>query len=470
MKNRMFKNLSKRLAAAAIVGLAVALPVASSAAETVKLESSLGVANYTAGDTTYKHAVDAKYDQVVKLQVYYHNTENPGSGKVANNLTVKINIPSGAGKAQTVTSKVSADNANTVNSAATVNLSDSTAYLQYIPGSAVWKHNTGTNADVHYVETKISDDVVTNGSGLRLEDEKPCFNFAATVTVFARVMTPGVTITKQVEKANETGKYATSNTANPGDVLKYKITYKNSGNTNQNKVVIRDSLPVKMSLVPNTTYLYNATNPNGVLYKSDNITHGGIVIGDYVPGGIAYVTFEVKMPTEDQLQCGATTFTNVGVARPEGMNEYYNVAKTTTNKQCATPGASYVCKAFDVTVNNASKTVTISKFQTQQTNATFKNAVIDWGDGTDTLTTDAPVGKSHQYSANSFTVTATVHFTANGKDVTTTCAKSGSFTTPTTPGELPHTGAGQVFGLFGAITVAGAVAHRLFLSRRLARR
>ena len=42
-------------------------------------------------------------------------------------------------------------------------------------------------------------------------------------------------------------------------------------------------------------------------------------------------------------------------------------------------------------------------------------------------------------------------------------------TTKTTPKALPNTGAGQVFGLAGAAVVAGAVASRLFLSRRLSR-
>src|SRR5690348_1594973 len=96
------RRLRKKLMAIAILLLAIAFPVASMAAPTVKLESSLGVANVTKGDTKYAHSVSASYDQVVKLQVYYHNTELPDSGKVAKDLTVKINIPSGAGKTQTV--------------------------------------------------------------------------------------------------------------------------------------------------------------------------------------------------------------------------------------------------------------------------------------------------------------------------------------------------------------------------------
>jgi hypothetical protein len=34
---------------------------------------------------------------------------------------------------------------------------------------------------------------------------------------------------------------------------------------------------------------------------------------------------------------------------------------------------------------------------------------------------------------------------------------------------LPSTGPGEVVGLFAGVTILGALAHRLFLSRRLAR-
>ncbi len=467
--SRMFKKLSaKKLASAAIVALAIAFPAVSIAAQTVKLESSLGVANVTAGDTAYKQSVNAGYDQVVKLQVYYHNTELPDSGKVADNLTVKINIPSGAGAVQTVSSRVSADNANTVTSTATINLAGTGAYLQYIPGSANWKHNTGTNDNVHYVETPISDAVVTSGAGLRLENEKPCFNYSATVNVLARVMIPAVQVTKQVQKATESGKWAKTNTADPGDVLKYMISYKNNGNTTENNVVIRDSLPTSMTLVPNTTVLTNSTNKNGVLITSNNITHGGIVIGSgYQPGSTAYIVFQVKLPAADALPCGVTKFTNVGVAQPQGMNEYYDSAVTTVTKVCAnTP--SYACTALNVT-KVGGRQVTLGVTYTATNGATFKNVSYEFGDGTAPLVTDKTSSVLHTYAKDGeYALVATVRFNVNGSDTTSACEAKVVFTTPGTPGTpttLVNTGAGDVVGLFAATTAAGAVAHQV-VSRR----
>jgi uncharacterized repeat protein (TIGR01451 family) len=480
--SRLFNNLPKRLIAGAIVALAIALPAASFAADTVKLESSLGVANVTAGDTTFKPAVAASYDQVVKLQVYYHNTELPDSGKVAQNVRVKINIPTGSGTTQNVTSAVSADNASTINSTATINLNRADAYLQYIPGSAVWKHNTGSNTNINYVETKISDDVVSSGAGLRLEDEQPCFNFSATVTVLARVTVPGVTINKQVRLKGSTA-WATSITANPGETVQYMISYKDTGNSDQNNVVIRDNLPPKVTYVPGTTMLKNTTNPNGVLYNSDAVTTNGINVGNYNPGGAAYVLFDAKLPSEDQLTCGANQFRNVGIAKPEGMNEYYNTADVNINKTCnETPKTPvYSCDLLTLTKGD-NRTVTAKVNYTATNGATLKTVKYNFGEGEKSVITTDKTSQSYTYGADgNYAVTATLTFTV--KDATVTgvtsqsCSQNVTFTTttppvvtpPTTPTVLPNTGAGNVIGLFAGAVVAGTIGYRLFLSRRLSR-
>ncbi|MEO6513892.1 MAG: hypothetical protein ABIR37_04375 [Candidatus Saccharimonadales bacterium] len=477
--SRIFNNLPKRLAAAAIVALAISLPAIGLAADTVKIEGAFGVANVTAGDTTYKSAVNATYDQVVKYEVYYHNQEQPDSGKVAQNLNVKIALPSAAGKVQTATATIKADNSNTISKTATVNLDRADAYLQFIPGSAVWKHNVGTNDNVNVQETKISDAVVN--SGLTLENEKPCYNFAATVTVLARVMVPGVKVTKQVEKATESNKWAKTNTAAPGETLKYKIGYENAGNVKQNAVVVSDNLPPNMSVVPGTTHVYN---PSDVLDKTNNIASGGLDLGNYTPGAGFVVTFEAKLPTADKLACGDTVFRNVGVVQPQGMQQYFDTATTTVTKVCTPENPKtpvYSCDKFNFTVENKTRTITVSEFKTTQTNgATFKNVVIDWGDSTTPLTTTAAVDKTHKFEKDgTYTVVATAHFTVDGKDVTSAganCSKSVTFTTtptttttttPTTPEVLANTGPGEVFGMFAAVTAAGAIAHRLFLARRL---
>ena len=194
--SRVFGSLKAGLATGAIIGVAAMLPVATSAQDSVKLEGSMGVANVTANGDKYEPTVNATYDQVVKIQVYYHNQEDPTSNKIANNVRMKIAMPSQAGKAQTASMTVKGDNTNEVKDQVTVNLDREDATLQYIPGSAVWKHNTGSREAPTYQETKISDDVVLGAQGLVLENQKPCYEYSATVTVLARVMVPAVKVVK----------------------------------------------------------------------------------------------------------------------------------------------------------------------------------------------------------------------------------------------------------------------------------
>jgi hypothetical protein len=190
-------KIFKRIAAAlATVALAV-LPLATSrAAEQVAMESRVNVANVTSGDTQYQKSVNAKTDDVVKVELWYHNKENADSGKVANNVKVKIDLPTAQGKTQTITSTVSADNASATTDNAVVNATLANANLEYVPGSAMWRHNTGTNEAPNWVTQPISDNVVKGG--VTLGNENPCFNFEATVTILARVKASAVSVTKQV--------------------------------------------------------------------------------------------------------------------------------------------------------------------------------------------------------------------------------------------------------------------------------
>jgi len=135
---------------------------------------------------------------------------------------------------------------------------------------------------------------------------------------------------------------------------------------------------------------------------------------------------------------------------------------------------NFACNLLDIDKEN-NRTVKVTKFTTTAKNgATFKDAVIDWGDGSTPLTTNTAVGQTHKYAKNGkYTVSAVAHFTVDGQDKTASsdsCAKSINFTskpTPTPPKQLVNTGAGNVIGLFAAVSVASAVAYRWMLGRRL---
>jgi hypothetical protein len=157
---------------------------------------------------------------------------------------------------------------------------------------------------------------------------------------------------------------------------------------------------------------------------------------------------------------------------------YFKVKVHMPTTHTETP--AYSCDLLHVVADNQSRKVTIDNFKTTATNgASFKQAVIDWGEtGQPNLTTNSVVGQGHQYAADgTYTITATAQFNLPDGSVAIAtseqCKQTVTFSTttpPVTPPKLPDTGAGNVIAIvFGAIA-AGTIAARLFMSRKLARR
>ncbi|HUD07060.1 MAG TPA: hypothetical protein VMR34_04180 [Candidatus Saccharimonadales bacterium] len=490
---RVFNKLTKRLAIAFIIGVAIALPVAALAADQVTIEATTAGANITTGQSSYTSTVSASYDQEVEAQVIYLNPNGPTSGKVANNVHVTANIPTTAGSTQVIATDTHGDNTNDVTGQLTVDIDNSAEYLQYVPGSTIAKV-TNQDGTVSQYNVPDSQSPITsdNPGGYLVNNGNPCN--AAGITFLVRVMQPGVKIVKQVEEANQSNAWATTNTADPGDTLKYMITYQNIGNTVQNQVLIKDNLPPLMTLVSGTTYVYDGTHPSGILIPDDDITQGGIDVGDYGAGAVAYIEFQVQVPAANQLTCGTNTFQNVGGSQPQGMQWYYNVATTTVNVPCTTT-PSFSCNSLTVTPSSlpGNRNVSAVVNYSASNGATFDNVTINWGDGSTPLITNTGSSNSNDVTAsytypangvNSFNVTATANFTVNGSQQSVSsaaCAKTVNLTPPTTtppavtastpPSQLINTGPGDdIAGIFAGTSIFGAVGHRFYRARNFLRR
>lgn len=482
--SRLFGSMWSGLATGLIIGVAVVVPVATDAQTSVVLAGSLRAANVTTNDTEYKETVNAAIDQVVKLQVYYTNTSQDN----ASNVRVKIAMPEQAGAKQTITATVKGSNSNELKDQVAISVDKEQAILQYVPGTAVWKHNTGSAEQPKIEETKLSDEVVVGAQGLALESQKPGEAFGSTVSVQAKVMVPGVKVIKESEVKGESNKWSANNSAKPGDTMRYAISYQNTSNAQQKQVVIRDALPAKMQLVPGSTMLYNSSNPGGVKIASDGVTAGGIVIGNYGPGANAYVIFEATFVPADQLACGNNEFRNLGYARPEGMGEYFNSAVTTVKRDCAAtppqqspapqptpqPAAVYSCDLLTLTKGDNRK-VSAKVDYTAKNGASLKLVSYNFGDGGQPLSTDKTTVEHTYAKDGTYTVSATLTVSANGKDQTSTsaaCSKQVTFEAaqPAPAGQvgkddLPNSGPGSVATLFVGASAAGFVIHRLVISR-----
>jgi hypothetical protein len=476
--SRLFNTLPKRILAGSLATLIFAVPVAVIAANSVNIGATSGIANISAGNTSFASSVSATYNQTVEVEVIYTNSNAASSGLVANDVHVKINIPSTAGTNQVITTDVTGTNTNDVTGNLTATLNDANEYLEYIPGTTTAKvTNTNGTTSTYNVPDSQSPITNINSAGYVVNNGNPCN--AAAVTAEAVVVQPGVKIVKQVELASQTNAYVTNNTADPGDTLKYLISYTNTGNTVQDQVIIRDNLPPGETLVPNTTMIADASNPNGVADTTNDVTLGGLNLGDFGAGANAYVEFQVTLPSASSMACGTVTYTNVGVVHPQGMDEFYNTANTVVSNPCTPTQATYSCNGLTITQNGNAITASVST--TQNNGATLSSVSYNFGDGSTPLTSNQS-SVNYTYAtptqATTDTVTAQANFSVNGKTVTLgspNCTKTVSLvvpttpTTPSTPSALVNTGPGDVLGIFAATSIVGAVGHRLFRARQFAR-
>lgn len=311
----------------------------------VPIDSDTAVMNVTSGDNRYHNTVTAAVDEVVKVETWYHNTEDDDSGKIARDVNVRINIPTKTSTSHTVTGTVGGTNTNIISEIAVVN-TPSNAALQYIPGTAYRRYNAGTNANPNIVTVRIPDSVVSGG--YTVGDVQPCWNFQETITVQARVIRPTLSITKQVRvTGTETWQY--SNTADPGDSLDYKIIFKNEGNTTLNNVIIRDNLPPLISYINGTTKVYTPSKPNGYNVP-DGVTGAGVNVGNYAPGSFAILRFSATLPQSVGSNTDAV-FRNIAVVRADGLGEYYNEAVTTVRYRSAAVTQLRIVKFNDANAN-----------------------------------------------------------------------------------------------------------------------
>lgn len=222
-----------------------------------------------------------------------------------------------------------------------------------------------------------------------------------------------------------------------------------------------DGKQVKLSLVPNTVSVYSSSY--GWKELGDGAVNGTTRVGSPVFGsGDVYGCWQYRIVVVYQV--------------------------TVTDIPPQPKPVTAVCELFTLKAVDTRKfAVDQFKYTAQNTNVT--KVVVNWGDGkTDEVTNPDDVKKlTHTYAdsdeTKTYTAYATVHF-ANGTTSggpNTVCAQKVTLSkdqqppvittvvqpTPSQPvTRLVATGPEAALGLFSAVTVAGALAHRWMLGRR----
>lgn len=279
------------------------------------------------------------------------------------------------------------------------------------------------------------------------------------------------------------------NSADACDELMYRVRIHNAGQDQAlQNVTVQASIPSGASTKNVSSIVVRASNasPSSTSDTATvNLSSSQKV--SYVAGSTQLLDNQgnVLSGLSDAIVGSGVSIGNVGISIGEQRFVQFK-AKVDCPKPVETPQPTYACTNLEISAEN--RTVRITNFTTSQTNgATFKHAVISWGDNSANMTTSEAVGKSHTYNqAGTYTVTATAYFTVNGQEVSASapaCSKSVTFkdnTPPTVvtasnptatiagaPTKLVNSGPGEMAVLFLLVTFAGYMAYYRVIVRKL---
>lgn len=269
-----------------------------------------------AGQGAYQNEIKLQPGKEYEVRTYFHNNAksslNTGEGTgIARNARISTDVPSAVkpGERGRITSTLSASNANPqqVWDEAYIT-ADSTVSLRYVPGSAVVRSNGAINGQVLPSSLFTPEGTFLGYSALN--GALPgCADFAGYVTYRLAVDQPAFEVTKEVAPTGSTTWSKQTKSALSGKV-DFRVTYKNTGTTNQENVTIKDTLPKGLTYVKGSTKLVNQSNPSGKVL-SDNITTDGVNIGNYGPNATATITFSATVASAKQdFVCGDNKLTN----------------------------------------------------------------------------------------------------------------------------------------------------------------
>lgn len=306
------------------------------------LDTRAGSGNDAADN--YKDVLEGVKDgDTLTLRTYIHNNGNQDLNganfdgpTVAKNAKVRILLPTGTNLSLRATSYISADNADPGTVSDTSDFKSSTPFsVQYIPGSATLV--TGVNGGSEF---KMSDSVVTTGAPIgynQLNGVVPgCFEYQAFVYIKVKVTTPGLDFQKQVKIGS--GTYQEQVEAKPGDTVKWRLAYKNSGSAQINNTIIKDKLPANLTLVPGSVTLVDAKHATGLkLSDGDLFDSNGTNAGSYTAGSNGYITFETTVAAADKLPACSVTLTNVANSQADNVPSNEDTASVIVKKNCVPP-------------------------------------------------------------------------------------------------------------------------------------
>ena len=290
--------------------------------------------------------VQLEVGQEYEVSIWFHNNaksklnkrENGGVG-IADNVRLRVEQPEkvNGGTSAVIKGIISSTNANPNEVWDTAYAySESTVLLRYVPNSATIHSLGNINGEILSSEAMFGTDGAKLGYWNDMWGYVPgCNEYSGYVTYHFVVDQAGFNISKTVSKENDNN-YVEEITVKPGDVLDFKIDYKNTGTINQLSIIGYDHMPNGLSYVSGTSFFKANFNEKGN-FVSDKLFDGGINLGDFKPGDNMSLTYKVEVADDKTIfPCGDTVvFNNASIATANGTG--YDKVKITVHRECEGP-------------------------------------------------------------------------------------------------------------------------------------
>lgn len=285
----------------------------------------VSASEYT-GDASKNHWTDSTEVENGKeyvVRMYVHNNAASNLNLVAENVRAYVVLPTDTSTSITVNGKISSSNANptTVWDQTTFKSKNGEKFnLAYVKGSAKYYNTKDGKLRTFNLDT-ANNDLFTNKGMLlgydKMDGKIPgCSEYSGYVTFHVKAQfaaKPALEITKEV-KILGTDTWSEQVKAKAGETVRYRIGFKNTGNTTLKNVTIRDILPKGLTYVKGTTTIFNTAHPKGVTLSDNIITDNGMNIGDYNAGANAWIYFNATVDKAVSEKCSNSLLRNVAQA------------------------------------------------------------------------------------------------------------------------------------------------------------
>jgi len=258
-----------------------------------------------------------------EVSIYFHNNAsddlNESGRGMANDVRMRTMLPGFVEKGEVnfVSAEISSSNTIPASVRDEIEIvAEQDAYLRYVPGSAV----IHSNGSVNEQNLPFNDLFSEKGTPIGYSDNywgsiAGGVEYAGSVTYRFVVDMPSFEISKEVSRDAE-NQWVENITIIPGDILDFRIRYKNTGTTEQNDVIFFDKLPEGLIYLPQTTYIINRST-DGRKSISDNLFSNGINVGRYQPGSSVTIGYKAQVLDNDEIF-------------PYGITKIYNEARVAT--------------------------------------------------------------------------------------------------------------------------------------------